>query len=146
MFSPQLDFSVSKIHLNQYGRWIVVDIQIFNMTLTLVCIFGPNRDDPHFFSTLNDILNDFQCDKIIWAGDFYFVFNLDLDKVGGILRTNFNARDNCISIRQWHDLVDIWRERNPTTKLFSWSSNITPGIHCRLDFFLDFLNDVFVCY
>lgn len=67
---------------------------------------------------------------------FNFVFNLDLDKVGGILRTNFNARDNCISIMQLHDLVDIWRERNPTTKLFSWSSNITPGIHCRLDFFL----------
>lgn len=35
-----------------------------------------------------------------------------------------------------HDLVDIWREKNPLVKNFTWSSNITPGIHCRLDYFL----------
>ncbi|KAJ8047357.1 hypothetical protein HOLleu_06338 [Holothuria leucospilota] len=35
-----------------------------------------------------------------------------------------------------HDLVDIWRERNPFDKNFTWSSNVTPGIHCRLDYFL----------
>ncbi|KAJ8023563.1 hypothetical protein HOLleu_36036 [Holothuria leucospilota] len=35
-----------------------------------------------------------------------------------------------------HHLLDIWRERNPCLKYFTWSSNITPGIHCRLDFFL----------
>ena len=136
LFSPQLDFTISKVHTHQYGRFIVIDLQILDSILTLVCIYGPNRDDPSFFSTLNDTLNVFHCERIVWAGDFNFVFNLDLDKVGGNLRTNFNARDFCISIMQSYDLVDIWRERNPTSKLFSWSSNITPGIHCRLDFFL----------
>lgn len=106
------------------------------MILTLVCIYGPNRDDPHFFSTFNDILNDFQCDKIIWAGDFNFVFNLDLDKVGGILRTNFNARDDCISIMQSHDLVDIWRERNPTTNYFLGLQILPPVFTAGLIFFL----------
>ncbi|PIK36905.1 pol-like protein [Apostichopus japonicus] len=36
----------------------------------------------------------------------------------------------------FHDLIDIWRERNPLSKHFTWSSNVTHGIHCRLDFFL----------
>ncbi|KAJ8019198.1 hypothetical protein HOLleu_42370 [Holothuria leucospilota] len=72
------------------------------------------------------------------AGDFNFVFNLKLDKVGGQLRTNFKARDKCLSLMTVHNLIDIWREKNPFSKRFTWSSNITPGIHCRLDFYLVF--------
>ncbi|KAJ8033626.1 hypothetical protein HOLleu_23935 [Holothuria leucospilota] len=35
-----------------------------------------------------------------------------------------------------YNLVDIWRERNPLSRSFTWSSNITHNIYCRLDFFL----------
>ncbi|KAJ8046856.1 hypothetical protein HOLleu_05680 [Holothuria leucospilota] len=70
------------------------------------------------------------------AGDFNFVFNLDLDKVGGLRKTSFKARDECLTLMTTFNLVDIWREKNPFLKFFTWSSNITPGIHCRLDFYL----------
>ncbi|KAJ8025020.1 hypothetical protein HOLleu_35107 [Holothuria leucospilota] len=70
------------------------------------------------------------------AGDFNFVFNLELDKKGGNSNTNFKARAECLALMTSHHLLDIWRERNPCLKYFTWSSNITPGIHCRLDFFL----------
>lgn len=33
------------------------------------------------------------------------------------------------------DLIDLWRERNPLTKAFSWHSSIA-DIHCRLNFLL----------
>ncbi|KAJ8018114.1 hypothetical protein HOLleu_44073 [Holothuria leucospilota] len=69
------------------------------------------------------------------AGDFNFVFNLSLDKQGGDSRTNFKARDECLQAMFEFDLIDVWRERNPLTKAFSWHSNIA-DIHCRLDFFL----------
>ena len=65
-----------------------------------------------------------------------YVFNLDLDKVGGRRSTNFKARGACLSLMSTFDLKDIWREKNPLTKNFTWSSNVTPGIHCRLDYFL----------
>ena len=36
---------------------------------------------------------------------------------------------NCI-------ITDIWRARNPTTRKYTWVSNTTPPIRCRLDFFI----------
>ncbi|KAJ8041715.1 hypothetical protein HOLleu_12607 [Holothuria leucospilota] len=45
-----------------------------------------------------------------------------------------------IELMETLDLADIWRERNPFQKHFTWSSNVSPDIHCRLDFFLIFRN------
>ncbi|KAJ8030403.1 hypothetical protein HOLleu_26824 [Holothuria leucospilota] len=70
------------------------------------------------------------------CGDFNFVFDLNLDKMGGQQRTNFRARGDCLRLMATYNLVDIWRERHPMTKSFTWSSNILLGLHCRLDLFL----------
>ena len=91
---------------------------------------------PGFFVDILNTLHGFNCDTIICGGDLNVVFNLELDKKGGNPRTNFRAREKCFELMFSHDLVDIWRERNPFTKNFTWSSNVTPGIHCRLDYFL----------
>lgn len=89
-----------------------------------------------FFTSISNVLNNFQGDTIICGGDLNFVFNLDLDKIGGNKRTNFKAREKCLALMDSHNLIDIWRERNPFVKNYTWSSNVTPGIHCRLDYFL----------
>ena len=33
-------------------------------------------------------------------------------------------------------MLDIWRVRNPKARKYTWVSNTTPPIYCRLDFFL----------
>ena len=38
-------------------------------------------------------------------------------------------------LRDEHDLVDIWRIKNPSSKGFTWSQNL-PMILCRLDYWL----------
>ena len=83
---------------------------------------------------MHNKLMTFNYDALIIGGDFNFVFNLDRDTSGGNRYTNFNARDWCIEIMPGFDLVDVWREKNP--KHFTWTSNITRDIHCRLDVFL----------
>ncbi|KAJ8034074.1 hypothetical protein HOLleu_24500 [Holothuria leucospilota] len=35
-----------------------------------------------------------------------------------------------------YSVIDIWGEINPFGKHYTWGSNITPDIHCRLDYFL----------
>ncbi|KAJ8021662.1 hypothetical protein HOLleu_38931 [Holothuria leucospilota] len=118
------------------GRYIILDLKVHDCIFTLLCVYGPNVDDPMFYQSFVPLLSNFQCDNIIIGGDFNFVFNLDLGKQNGNRRTNFHARDECIKVMNYFDLVDIWRERNPRLKYFSWRSNVTPGINCRLDFFL----------
>lgn len=136
LFHPKLVFEIHRIVNCQNGRLLIIEVTVKRKLVTLVCIYGPNADEPAFYDFLFGNLRDSQWDSILIGGDFNFVFNLDIDKVGGTHNTNFHARDKCIEMMDSLNLVDIWRDRNPHCKNFTWSSNVTPGIHCRLDFFL----------
>lgn len=136
LFKPSFNVNILKWHSHDLGRYIIADIAITDKIVTIVCIYGPNLDNPTFFINLFQTISVFTCDTLIIGGDFNFVFSLDIDKKGGQQRTNFRARNECISFMTGLSLIDIWRERNPRTENFTWTSNITPGLYCRLDFFL----------
>lgn len=101
----------------------------------LWCLYGPNLIHPDFLELFLRKLGDFRWDCLFIGRDVKFVFNLDSDKVRGNPCTYFYARDKCLEIMCTVNLVDIWRERNPHQKSFTWSSNIISGIHCKLVFF-----------
>lgn len=95
----------------------------------------PDNDDPALYNNITRCLHTFNCQAVIWGGDFNFVFNLTTDEHGGEASTNFRAEDECRLTIVECNLIDIWREVNPVTKAFSWYSNIA-GFHCRIDFYL----------
>lgn len=59
---------------------MILCLHITNFTITV--IYAHNVDSPDFFRDLANNLSNFSCDMIILGGDFNFVFNLDMDKVG----------------------------------------------------------------
>ena len=136
LFKPSLYVQIVKSECHVDGRYVIMDMIIADCMFTVVCLYGPNLDQPLFFNDFIRLLNTFHAKNIIFGGDFNFVFNLNLDKKQGTRRTNYKARDECLKIMDYFDLVDIWRERNPFSEKFTWRSSITPGIFCRLDFFL----------
>ncbi|KAJ8026277.1 hypothetical protein HOLleu_34074 [Holothuria leucospilota] len=127
---------VVKEELSPLGRFIIIDLQVNQRMFTIAAIYAPNVDTPGFFVEISNALHRFHCETIICGGDLNVIFNLELDKKGGIPRINFKAREKCFELMFSHDLVDIWKERNPFDNNCTWSSNVTPGIHCRLDYFL----------
>ena len=50
---------------------------------TCVNIYAPNDDCPQFFVQIDNMLDQFQGDNIIYGGDFNCVLNLSLDKKRG---------------------------------------------------------------
>ncbi|KAJ8021573.1 LINE-1 retrotransposable element ORF2 protein [Holothuria leucospilota] len=136
LINPKLPFTVIKSEIDSLGRYFILDIMVLDQILTFVCIYGHNTDRPEFFVDLQNHLHNFQGDTIFIGDDFNFVFNLDLDKVGGRRGTSFKARNAYLALMSTFDLIDIWRKKNPLSNKFTWSSNVLPGIHCRLDFFL----------
>ena len=90
-----------------------------------------------FFSKLTEDLKDFVTDadrSIIVGGDFNVILDQDLDGRGGIKKRKDSVRyveDMIIE----HDLVDIWRIRNPTDTRFTWRQK-SPLIQRRLDYWL----------
>ncbi|KAJ8024237.1 hypothetical protein HOLleu_36913 [Holothuria leucospilota] len=84
LFRAGLSPIVSKKITDVHGRFIILDITVNNDSFTLLCVYGPNTDNATFFHTVYNHLERFQCDNIICGGDFNFVFNLTLDKYGGV--------------------------------------------------------------
>ena len=51
--------------------------------MTLGNVYGPNEDDPEFFQSVADIIENITNYNQILCGDFNLVLHKDLDKYGG---------------------------------------------------------------
>lgn len=136
LFNKNLNISILKCMCDPNGRYVIVDVKILDKVFTLINIYAPNDDCPQFFTQIDNLINQFHGNSIIFGGDFNCVLNLSLDKKGGRMHTNFQARSEIFEVMKKRCLVDIWRELNPNSKRFTWRSNSDPPIMCRLDFFL----------
>ena len=76
-----------------------------------------------------------ECDSsLIVGGDFNVILDGVLDGRGGNKERKESAKfveEMCVE----HDLIDIWRIRNPTDTRFTWRQK-TPIIQRRLDYWL----------
>ena len=52
------------------GTFIIVDLEVDELTLTLCNIYASNTDDPDFFTNVSEQVLSFKCDEIIIGGDF----------------------------------------------------------------------------
>ena len=73
------------------GRYIIVDLEVGELTLTLCNIYAPNTDDPAFFKNVSEQMLSFKCDEIIIGGDFNLVLDVSKDKAGGKPTTHWNS-------------------------------------------------------
>ena len=117
------------------GRFIVVDVKMENRIITLVNIYAPNDDNPAFFKNVLNHLLFFNCEDIVWGGDFNLILDVQKDKKGGNPVTHKNSLKEVQNIANSLDLLDIWRVFNPDARRFTWRRT-KPEIHSRLDFFL----------
>ena len=88
LFKNDFDFVLNKDYADPDGRFIILDIKTADLNFTLVNLYTPNEDDPHFFQNVKNRILEFDCDNIILRGDFNLIKNAKLDKEGGILGTS----------------------------------------------------------
>lgn len=83
LFNNNLSFKILRQLCDKEGRYIIVDLEVGELTLTLCNIHAPNTDDPAFFKNVSKQMLSFKCDEIIIGGDFNFVLDVSKDKTGG---------------------------------------------------------------
>ena len=81
--------------------------------MTLVNVHAPNEDNPAFFRNVHDRLCSFECDFVVFGGDFNIVCDVSKDKKGGVATTHSKSKDEVEAIREDFELADIWRVLNP---------------------------------
>ena len=112
-------------------NFINLDFNIQDYRMTLVAIYDPNEDNPDFCKRLLFNINQFDNLSVIIAGDWNVVQDYRVDIVNYIGENNFELEIHEMINNM--DLVDIWREKNPGIRRYTWRGPNKK--QSRLDYF-----------
>lgn len=118
------------------GRMQVVHFSSHTTTFQLVNLYGPNqkKTGTAFFASILPFM-DMELPTIV-CGDFNTVVNPALDRTGCNPGSPwaYNWPHTLAALTTHLDLVDVWRERNPASRTFTWS-RAGGQVASRLDMF-----------
>ena len=134
LFNNTFQFIIHKEIYDSEGRFIILDVTINDVRLTLVNLYGPNLDESVFFTMVKTKLGEFNNSKIIIGGDFNVVQDYALDTFNIQNKNNPKCHEVINSIKDDFDLQDPWRLQNPTTRIYTWHNSRKQ--QSRLDYFL----------
>ena len=137
MLNPNFEHKVTQVKKDNEGNKLILEIFLpaLNKNITLVNIYGPNRDKPNFYKQVREDINNLKNDHIIVAGDLNIVLNPENDTQGYLHVNNPRARETLIDLCNETGLIDIWRETHMEEKQFTWRKN-NGNKKARLDYFL----------
>ena len=135
MFKRDLDYKVHDSKHDKDGRFIVLDLSIFDQRLTLTCLYGHNTDNPGFFSDILQCCLFYKNTSILLCGDWNVVQEKSIDTFNILHDRNPNSRKKIEEIIETFDLIDPWRTCYPEDKKFTWRQP-SPIKQSRIDYFL----------
>ena len=82
-------------------------MRLYNITINLLTIYGPNNDDPAFYNKIQNILTE--TDYTVICGDFNIVLypSKDTDNYKSI--NNPKACTAVLNMMEQLDLIDVYR-------------------------------------
>ena len=135
MFRNGFDFVIHQSLIDQHGRYILLDLTIYQQRFTLVCLYGHNTDRPDFFSEILQKSASFKNTSLIFCGDWNVVQDKSLDTYNVLHERNQNARKKVEELKEVFELLDPWRICFPSEKKFTWRQK-SPIKQSRIDYFL----------
>ena len=118
------------------GRYVIVTGNLYGSRVALANVYGPNWDDPAFFTNFMAVLPDLNSHQLYWGGDFNLVLdprrdrsnprpNSKISKAGAVIQSFIEA----------YSLFDPWRKANPSARQYSFFSPVHHSFS-RIDIFL----------
>lgn len=135
LINNDFDFKLSNIEKDTNGNLLILNCKICDKNISLINVYGPNRDRPEFYENVRHIMSKYDNYEFILAGDFNLILNPELDSFNYVNLNNPNSRDIVFTIIRDFNLIDCWRENNLESKQYTWFRK-NPIKKARLDFFL----------
>ena len=129
------EFKLNKIKRDMNGNKIILDLILAGKKITLINIYGPNRDRPTFFEQIQQDIRDFNTEYTIITGDFNLILDKEKDSKQYLNINNPRSREKVLDICATFNLIDIWRELHMEKNQFTWRAG-NSNKQARLDFFL----------
>ena len=135
LFGNNFQYKVRNVRKDEIGRYILLDIEMFNKRITLVNIYAPSSgDNPEFFNNVFQQILQMDNEDIIIGGDWNVALNpiIDTNQPSKVYRQR--SREQIIKFMSEHDMIDIYRCIHPEVRKYSWQRfNSTQS---RIDYFL----------
>ena len=127
-----LDYKFISCKSDFEGRVVCVDINLGEYSLRFINVYAPNDavERKQFISRIDTFLITSR--QVICGGDWNFIENADLDKLGGNLDRGLYGKEEIKSLKQSFHLQDPYRALYPKKKEYTWRGG---PVHCRLDRF-----------
>ena len=77
LFNNNFAFDISRTYCDHGRRFIVCDITTNGKQLTFIKVYVPNDDNPTFFNSVFERLDDFKCEETIIGGDYSLVLDVE---------------------------------------------------------------------
>ena len=113
LIKNNVDFVVHAHQGDNNGRFLILDVTVNSKRISLINIYGPNKDNPEFFQGLFQNLELYDNEEIIMGGDFNCILDSELDRRGENDQSNTESRK---VLATWMD--DIWRLHHPLERKF----------------------------
>ena len=138
--SSELECEILKYDCDEEGRLQILSLNYENEKFLLVNIYNENTEQKQIdliikLLTKLENFGELGDHKLIFGGDWNFIFNIDLDANRGSPTLKRKTIAEVIKLSEKYDLLDIFRIRNPEKRRFSFRQP-TPKLQRRLDFFL----------
>ncbi len=121
-FAPSLNLNILWKNELEPGRLLIVRAEIHNMNFIFVNIYAPNLGiEIRLFSKLEQFLRQqHDGDFVVLGGDWNCTLDFIIDRNG---EEPHQMSAICLArlVNNFH-LSDVWREKNPLVKQYSWVS------------------------
>ncbi len=107
---------------------------LFNIQVTLACIYAPNWDDASFVSKLIYVLPNMNSHRLIFGGDINCVMDPTLDRSSPKSVSPSKMAHALSTFMNEAGCVDPWRFLFPRNKEFSFFSHVHQ-LYSRIDYF-----------
>ena len=136
LFNNTFEFKVHQEENDPFGNFNIVNIEMGGKKITLVNLYGPNKDNPEFYKNIEAKIEEGQNISVIICGDWNLVLDQEQDTSGYLHENNVQAQKQVLTMKENLNLIDAWRANNPDVKRFTWRQSGQSLKQSRLDFFL----------
>ena len=119
---PGSPIKIERTYPDREGRYIVCTAKYENTNFTLANIYAPNQDCPLFFKHVFKLVDKNVNENVIIGGDFNLTLNEKIDHHD----SSYNNKQAAMYVNKFieeNDFCDIWRDRYPNERKYSWFRN-----------------------
>ena len=135
LLNNTFEYKLHKIKRGNDGNKLILDITIQDKRLTLINLYGPNKDKPNFYREVKNDIDNFGNETVVIGADFNLILDFEKDCKHYLHVNNPRSREAVLDLCAEENLIDIWRECNLEKEQFTWKK-VHPFKQARLDFFL----------